>query len=125
MKGSFTVTSHASALTSVHILQLLRTYGFVETSPYTSTLLTVKQVVAAASVFLCSQGGKALKEQAVTERLNALRKAGRLPIGDLFQLATTIPTSLLTLIQVCKCEIVFVRVCVRVRVRACAGETCQ
>lgn len=80
--------------------ELLRTYGFIETSPHTRIILSVDQVVAAATGFLAREGTQPLEEHAAQMRLDALRKAGQLPVGDIFQVGMTVPPALLTLVQV-------------------------
>ena len=67
--------------------ELLRNYGFVERSDLTKVLVTVEQVLEANPG--CDAG-----------RVEKMREAGILPIGDLYQLGSEPTTNLITAIQV-------------------------
>jgi len=87
--------------------ELLRTYGFVESSrnPYSTVMLTREEVAAAAvanSASLKKQPGDAKTAEA---RIQALEKAGRLPVvftvrSDGDGNVTKVPEALLTAVQV-------------------------
>ena len=103
MRAERHVEAHSEVLHSYGqhgAAQLLRTYGFVESSPHTRMMVEASQVVAAASTYLARNGGVSLEKDAAMARVEALRSAGKLPLGEVFEVGLTVAEDLMTMVQV-------------------------
>jgi hypothetical protein len=85
--------------------ELLRTYGFVEPSPYTRVAITLDELVNTATRPCATRGrgGRApLSTPRARYRAAALERAGLLPAGGIFQVgaAAEVDPALLTAVQV-------------------------
>ena len=85
--------------------ELLRTYGFVEPSPYTRVAITLEELLNTAMRLRATRGrgGRApLPASRACQRATALERAGLLPAGGIFLVgaAAAVDPELLTAVQV-------------------------